>query len=71
MPIYQTTRGIFDQATVPAPFSQALQAGTATVAFASCSSATFTYNFTAGPNAGLSGTIALRRLGPVPLDCVA
>ena len=69
MPIYQTTGGIFDTNT---PANQAtVQVGTATVTFASCQSATLTYAFTGGTNAGLSGTIALSRIGPVAPGCVA
>jgi len=69
MPIYQTTGGIFDTAT---PSGQAtIQVGTASVTFASCSSATLMYAFTSGTNAGLSGTIALTRVAAVPAGCAA
>lgn len=68
MPIYQTTGGIFDTNT---PASQStIQVGTATVTFASCASATLMYAFTSGTNSGLSGTIALTRVGPVATGCV-
>ena len=66
--IFETTRGVFDTPTVPAPASVVV--GTGTLAFQSCSTATFSYNFTDGSSKGLSGTIALTRIGPVPVGCV-
>jgi protocatechuate 3,4-dioxygenase beta subunit len=68
--LYQTTGGIFDQGTYPAPYTQALVAGTALLTFASCTRATLTYNFTGGAMAGAAGTIALQRVGPTPPGCV-
>jgi len=65
--IYETTGGVFDQ---PAPPGQtSAPVGTATVAFQSCSAAAFSYNFTGGSNSGLSGTITLGRVGPLPPGC--
>jgi hypothetical protein len=64
--IYETTGGAFDTAlsgqnTVPV--------GTGTMAFQSCSAATFSYNFTGGSSNGLSETINLSRVGPLPPGC--
>jgi hypothetical protein len=66
--IFETTRGAFDAPTLPPPSS--VQVGTGTLAFQSCSAATFNYNFTDGSSKGMSGTIALTRIGPVPPGCV-
>ena len=41
LPLFETTGGVFDQATLPAPAS--VQVGTATVTFASCTSAQVTF----------------------------
>ena len=65
--IYETTGGVFDQPTPPGQTS--LPIGTATIAFQSCSAATFSYTFTAGSSSGLSGTLALSRVGPLPPGC--
>ena len=70
MPLFLTTGGLFDTPTVPLPSTQSLAVGTSTLAFASCTRATLTYAFSAGPNAGRSGTIALTRVGPTPAGCV-
>jgi hypothetical protein len=43
--------------------------GAGTMAFLSCTAATFNYNFTAGTSMGSSGTISLGRVGPVPPGC--
>ena len=48
---------------------QTVAVGAATVTFTSCTSALFQYSFTAGSNAGKSGTIPLQRVGPVPPGC--
>jgi len=67
--LYETAGGIFDTAT---PAGQTTTpVGTATLAFSSCSSATLNYAFTGGANTGLSGVIALSRLGSVPAGCTA
>ena len=63
--IYDTTGGVFNQA---APLATNL-VGNATLVYHSCSSATLAYTFTAGANAGLSGTLNLSRLGAVPNGC--
>ena len=64
LPLFETTGGVFDQATLPAPAS--VQVGTATVTFASCTSAQVSFNFTSGSSAGRSGAISLVRVGPFP-----
>jgi len=65
--IYETTGGLFD---TPTPSGQkSVAVGTGTMAFQSCTAATFSYNFTAGTNIGLSGVISLGRVGPVPAGC--
>ena len=69
--IYQTIGGVFDHATSPPPYTQAIAAGTATLTFTSCTRASFAYSFTAGPNAGRARTISLQRLGPTPPGCPA
>lgn len=65
--LYETTGGVFDTAK---PMTQASVAvGTATITFASCTSAQLTFNFTGGANAGHAGMINLTRVGPVPAGC--
>ncbi len=59
--IYETTGGIFNTPTPPG--QQTVAVGTGTLAFQSCTAATFSYNFTGGSSTGLSGTIALSRVG--------
>ena len=44
--IFETTGGVFDAPSVPAPHS--VKVGTATLAFQSCSTGTFNFNFTGG-----------------------
>lgn len=65
VPIYSSTGGTFNVGggvtTTPV--------GTANISFASCSAMTLTYTFTAGANQGLSDTINLQRVGPVPAGC--
>jgi len=63
--IYATTGGEFDSAAA----ATTTRVGTASVAFGSCNSLTLAYTFTAGTNAGLSGSVALQRVGPVPAGC--
>jgi hypothetical protein len=63
--VYETTGGVFANST-PAT---TVAVGTATLDFASCTAATFTYAFTGGTNAGLSGSMPLTRIGPVPAGC--
>jgi len=63
--LYESTGGVFNQGAAP----PAVEVGTATVTFASCSAATLSYSFTSGSNAGHSGAIALSRVGPTPAGC--
>jgi len=65
--IYETTGGMFDAPTPPG--QKSVVVGSGTIAFQSCSAATFSYNFTGGSSSGRSGTIALSRVGPVPVGC--
>ena len=65
--LYETTGGLFDAPTTPAPHNTAV--GTATLAFQSCSAATLSFTFTGGSHAGATGSIALSRVGPVPPGC--
>ncbi|HKU88029.1 MAG TPA: hypothetical protein VJV77_16965 [Casimicrobiaceae bacterium] len=67
LPLFATTGGVFDQTSNPGPSTN--QVGTATVTFASCTSAQVQFNFTAGSSAGQTGTITLSRIGPVPPGC--
>jgi hypothetical protein len=67
--IYATTGGIFN--TPPPAGQQTVAVGTGTLAFQSCTAATFSYNFTAGSSSGLSGTITLSRVGAVPPGCTS
>lgn len=67
LPLYETTGGLFN-ASPPVPTNA--QVGTATLTFTSCAAARFAFNFTAGSNAGQSGSIDLTRVGPVPAGCV-
>jgi hypothetical protein len=63
--VYASTGGVFDTgggvSTDPV--------GTATLTFTSCTEGTFDYTFTAGELTGMSGSIPLTRLGPVPQSC--
>ncbi|MEP7096508.1 MAG: S53 family peptidase [Dokdonella sp.] len=63
--LYDTTGGAFNQAK---PITTT-QVGTASMVYNSCTSATLTYSFTAGANAGAYGTMHLVRLGATPAGC--
>jgi len=65
--LYETTGGVFDQATTPP--AQTVPVGTATVTFTSCAVAQIDFRFTSGSSAGSTGTIPLVRIGPVPAGC--
>ena len=65
--IYETSGGVFDTPTPPG--QSTVPVGTGTMAFQSCSAATFSYNFTGGSSSGSSGVITLSRVGPVPPGC--
>lgn len=65
--LYETKGGQFD---TPTPTTQTTEAvGTGSWTFQGCSTATFTYAFTAGTSSGRSGSITLTRVGPVPPGC--
>lgn len=64
---YQTTGGMFDTPTPPGQASVVV--GTGTLTFQSCTTATLAFAFTAGSSSGLSGSIALSRIGPTPPGC--
>jgi len=64
-PIYTDAGGAFNALPAPTP----APVGTANITFTSCGAATLAYTFTAGANAGLSGTLNLSRTGPVPAGC--
>jgi hypothetical protein len=63
--IYETTGGAFG-GTDPV---MTRQVGSAQLQFLSCSTATLTYTFTTGENAGQSGVLNLSRVMPVPAGC--
>lgn len=63
--IYNTTGGVFDSAVM----TSTAPVGNAKLTFHTCSSATLTYAFTTGENAGKTGTLNLSRLGAVPTGC--
>ena len=67
--IYETTGGIFNTTTPAGQKTTAV--GTGTLAFQSCAAATFSYTFTGGASMGMSGTINLSRVGPVPPGCTS
>ena len=65
--LYETTGGMFN---TPTPTDQkTVGVGSGTIMFQSCSVAMFNYRFTGGTSIGLSGTITLSRVGPVPPGC--
>jgi len=59
---------VFDAPSLPAPKTAVV--GSGTFVFQSCSAATFNYTFTGGSSSGKSGTLTLRRIGPVPQGCL-
>jgi pseudomonalisin len=65
IPIVESTGGIFNNTT---PITRS-QVGTIDITFQSCTSMTWSYTFTSGANAGLSGSIPLTRIGPAPAGC--
>ena len=65
IPIIEASGGVFNNST---PVTRA-EVGTVDITFQSCTSMTWTYTFTSGANAGLSGTIPLTRIGPAPAGC--
>ena len=65
LPIYTAIGGVFNDPTK----TTSSQVGSATLSYSSCSVATLQYTFSSGSNQGLSGTVHLSRLGPVPAGC--
>ncbi len=63
--IFDTSGGVFDHAAA----TTTVPVGSADLVFHDCASATLTYDFTAGANAGRSGTLDLSRIGPAPPGC--
>ena len=63
--IIETSNGIFDS---PTP-TTSTQVGTVKIAFQSCNALTLSYQFSAGENQGITGTINLQRVGPTPTGC--
>jgi hypothetical protein len=68
MVLFETTGGVFD--AVSSPGAATNPVGTGLRAYQGCGNATLDYVFTAGSNAGLSGSTALTRIGPTPAACV-
>ncbi len=71
MTLYATTGGAIGGSSDPAFTVRTQVVGAATATFFACNAAQLTFQFTAGSNAGASGTINLSRAGPVPEDCGA
>lgn len=65
IPIYESHGGAFNQSAA----TTTTAVGNATLTFHSCASATLTYTFTGGANAGDHGTLELSRLTPAPTGC--
>lgn len=63
--IYAASGGVFDQHAN----TTTTQVGSADLTMHSCTSATLTYDFTGGANAGHSGTLELSRITPASADC--
>jgi subtilase family serine protease len=63
--IFASTGGVFDHAAT----TSTAQVGTASIVLHGCSSATLSYRFTSGSNAGKSGTLDLSRIGAAPAAC--
>lgn len=63
--ILAAQNGLFDD---PAPI-ESFEIGKAEIRFDSCLSMSLSYRFTAGENNGLSGTIPMVPIGPVPAGC--
>jgi hypothetical protein len=65
--LYESTGGLFDEGMPAAPTTAVV--GNGILTFESCSSAKLSFDFTGGSSSGMSGTIALGRIGPVPYPC--
>jgi hypothetical protein len=66
VPIYLTTGGLFESIDW---ITTTTEVGRAGITFDSCSAMTLSYVFSGGENSGLSGTVHLARLSPVPAGC--
>ncbi len=64
--IYETRGGRFDRPHA----TNTEQVGSARLEFQSCAEASLSYSFSEGDNAGLSGQLALARVGPAPAGCM-
>ena len=67
--LYETTGGVIGGSSDPAFTVRTQMVGTAAATFFGCETAQFTFNFTAGSNAGASGKVNLSRVGPAPPGC--
>jgi pseudomonalisin len=67
--LYETTGGVIGGSADPAFTVKTQTVGTATATFFGCATAQLNFNFTAGSNAGASGTVNLSRVGPAPPGC--
>ncbi|MFI4970726.1 MAG: hypothetical protein ACHP7D_11015, partial [Lysobacterales bacterium] len=63
--IFETTGGVFDHAAT----TTTTPVGSANLVFHSCGSATLSYSFTGGANAGRSGSLDLTRAIAAPAGC--
>lgn len=63
--LYETTGGVFDHAAT----TTTQRVGHADLVFHDCASATLTYAFTSGANAGHGGVLDLARIGATPTTC--
>ncbi|HET7845043.1 MAG TPA: hypothetical protein VFL14_12890, partial [Xanthomonadales bacterium] len=66
MTLFRTVGGAFNQ---PPTQQTTTAVGTAQLTFHNCGSATWSYSFSSGENAGLNGNISLSRVGPIPAGC--
>lgn len=66
--LYDTSGGFFMQHVTPPPVTD--QVGNARIEFHDCASATLTYQFASGVNAGRQGTLDLSHIGPLAAGCV-
>jgi hypothetical protein len=69
MTLYETSGGVIGGSDRPEFTPRTQVVGTATATFFDCHTAQLTFEFNAGSNAGVSGTINLSRVGPTPQDC--
>jgi hypothetical protein len=67
LPLFETIGGVFDAPSTPGPATASV--GEAILDFSDCTHATLAYAFAGGSSVGLSGTLALERVGPAPAGC--